>query len=65
MYRASIESREKDYTDFFRKTVYRNDEEMTAVLGTIEDNSFLQEMKESTAIFDRALGNIFAELLES
>mgnify|MGYP002624884958 CR=1 FL=1 len=65
MYRASIESREKDYTDFFRKTVYRNDEEMTAVLGTIEDNSFLQEMKESTEIFDRALGNIFAELLES
>ena len=62
MYQSSIESREKDYTDYFRKIVYRNDEEMTAVLGTLSDNSFLQEMKESTAEFDAALSRIFSEL---
>ena len=64
MYRSSIESREKDYTDFFRKTVYRNDDEMTAVLGTIEDNSFLHEMKETTQKFDKSLSKIFAELIK-
>lgn len=62
MYQSSIESREKDYTDYFRKIVYRNDEEMTAVLGTLSGNSFLQEMKESTAEFDAALSRIFSEL---
>ena len=62
MYKSSVVSREKDYTDYFRKIVYRNDDEMTAGLGTLEDNSFLQEMKEQTEAFDFALSRIFAEL---
>ena len=62
MYKSSVESREKDYTDYFRKIVYRNDDEMTAVLGTLEGNSFLQEMKEQTADFDHALSRIFSAL---
>lgn len=38
-------SRKKDYEDPFRKIVYRNPEEMTAVLGRPEDNSFVQESR--------------------
>jgi len=34
-------SRSKDYENEFRKMVYDNDEEMVAVLGSIENNSFI------------------------
>ncbi len=52
-------SREKDYVDSFRKITFRNDEEMKAVLGNIDDNEFLVEMKEKTQKFNSMLLNIF------
>lgn len=52
-------SREKDYVDSFRKITFRNDEEMEAVLGNIDDNEFLVEMKEKTQRFNSMLLNIF------
>jgi NDP-sugar pyrophosphorylase family protein len=42
-------SRKKDYEDSFRKIVYRNAEEMEAVLGRPEDNSFVKSSKASMA----------------
>ncbi|MBO7625457.1 MAG: DUF4954 family protein, partial [Bacteroidales bacterium] len=33
IYNASLKSREKDYTDYYRNMVYRSDEEMDAVIG--------------------------------
>jgi hypothetical protein len=46
------ESRLKDYTNPFRKQVYENFEEMEAVLGKIDDTSFIvqqeSELKEKT-----------------
>jgi len=51
----SISSREKDYTDPFRKMQYENNKEMEAVLGKISDNSFLKELKEQTATFNKIL----------
>jgi len=52
-------SREKDYVDEFRKITFRNDEEMEAVLGTIDDNEFLSEMKPKTEKFNKALLSLF------
>ena len=36
-------SREKDYSNPFRKMVYDNSEEMDSVLGKMQDNSFIIE----------------------
>jgi NDP-sugar pyrophosphorylase family protein len=38
-------SRKKDFEDPFRKIVYRNDEEMIAVLGKTDENPFVQESR--------------------
>lgn len=46
--KLSISSREKDFTDPFRKMVYRNNEEMKAVLENIEENPFLNNLKQQT-----------------
>jgi len=52
-------SREKDYVDDFRKITFRNDEEMLSVLGKIDDNEFLSEMKAKTKDFNEHLLNLF------
>ncbi len=44
-------SRQKDYSNEFRKMVYDNDEEMKQVLGNISDNSFIKEQKKELKIF--------------
>lgn len=36
-------SREKDYTNPFRQMTYENPEEMDAVVGKLDDNSFIQQ----------------------
>ncbi len=45
------ESRAKDYENPFRKMVYTSDEEMNAVVGKIEDNSFIQRQEEALSTF--------------
>ncbi|MFI5380715.1 MAG: DUF4954 family protein [Tepidisphaerales bacterium] len=47
-------SRKKDFDDPFRQTTFRNPEEMRAVLGTPEDNSFVAQVRQETDAF-RAL----------
>lgn len=42
-------SRKKDYDNVFRQATYRNQDEMLAAVGTIEDNSFVKQMREETA----------------
>jgi len=44
-------SRKKDYDSPFRKMVYSTVEEMEAVIGTIEDNSFVKQVRKETATF--------------
>jgi hypothetical protein len=44
-------TRKKDYENPFRRMVYDSDEEMTAVLGTAEDNGFVKQIREETAAF--------------
>lgn len=45
------QSRLKDFENPFRRATYRNDEEMTAALGTIEDNGFVQQVRAETDKF--------------
>ena len=55
--------REKDYTNFFRAMVYRNEEEMEAVLGTIQDVDFLHQLEQETKAFNNELQVLFSEIL--
>lgn len=62
IYDSSVKSREKDYTDYYRTMVYRNKEEMEAVLGQLSDNSFLKALKKHTAIFTDDVKELFSKL---
>ena len=42
MYKGIYESRQKDYTNPFRKMVYETNDELNKVIGKLEDNSFIQ-----------------------
>jgi hypothetical protein len=42
MYKGIYESREKDYTNPFRKMVYETNDELNKVIGKLDDNSFIQ-----------------------
>jgi hypothetical protein len=44
-------TREKDYSNPFRKMVYDSTEEMNAVVGRLEDNSFIRQEKEAAKKF--------------
>jgi hypothetical protein len=48
------ESRAKDYHNPFRKMVYDNALEMEAVMGSLEDNSFIQQQREALTQFKLA-----------
>jgi hypothetical protein len=44
-------SRKKDFDNPFRQATYRSEEEMTAAIGTIEDNSFVKQVRKETDEF--------------
>ena len=48
-------SRKKDYDNPFRQATYRNTEEMTAAIGTIDDNSFVKQVRQETEEFRKAI----------
>jgi hypothetical protein len=45
-------SRKKDYDNPFRHTTYRNMDEMKAAIGTIDENSFIIQVKQETVDFE-------------
>jgi len=49
--RRVYESRKKDYDNPFMHTTYRNTEEMIATVGTVEDNAFVQQVRQDTGTF--------------
>lgn len=49
------ESRRKDFDNPFRLKTYRNAAEMRAAIGSIEDNSFVQQVREETVEFTHSL----------
>ncbi|NDA62140.1 MAG: DUF4954 family protein [Chitinophagia bacterium] len=51
-------SRMKDYENLFRKMVYSSDDEMFAVLGSPEQNSFLIQQEKETIIIKKTIQQI-------
>jgi hypothetical protein len=51
-------SRKKDYDNTYRQNTYRNMAEMTAAIGTIEDNSFIKQVRSETEEFRKYIEEI-------
>ncbi|MBN1765325.1 MAG: DUF4954 family protein [Sedimentisphaerales bacterium] len=51
-------SRKKDFDNPFRQATYRNIDEMTAAIGTIEDNSFVKQVRNETDQFREIVSEI-------
>jgi hypothetical protein len=51
-------TRKKDYENPFRQATYRNMAEMTAAIGTIEDNSFVKQVRAETEEFKKKIDQI-------
>lgn len=49
------DSRNKDFENPFRLATYRNAAEMSAAIGTIEDNNFIQQVRQETTAFTNKL----------
>ena len=55
-------TRKKDYDNIYRKATYRNEAEMLAATGTIEDNSFIKQTRVETEEAVRALEALRARI---
>jgi len=51
-------SRKKDFDNPFRKITYRNEDEMAAAVGTINDNSFIKQVQKETENFKNSINLI-------
>ena len=51
-------SRKKDFDSPFRRMVYDSEEEMTAVLGSVEDNSFIRQVRRETEAFEQTIASV-------
>ena len=58
----TFKSRQKDFDNPFRKSTYESDAEMEAVIGTIEDNSFIKMIKKETTAFVDKVNKIQTEI---
>jgi hypothetical protein len=58
MVKGIYDSRAKDYSNPFRKMVYDTEEEMNAVVGKLEDNSFINEQREELEKFKKRISQI-------
>ena len=52
------QSREKDYSNPFRMMVYGNEEEMNKVVGSLDDNPFIQQERDGLARYKRNVSRI-------
>ena len=58
MFRNIHDSRAKDYQNEFRKMIYENDEEMDQVLGSLEDNVFINKQEQELEHFRSAVEDL-------
>jgi len=52
------QSRKKDFDNPFRQATYRNPEEMTAAIGTVEDDGFVKQVRAETEDFKKRIQRI-------
>ena len=57
-----IASRKKDYENPFRQMVYEDEKEMDKVVGSLEDNGFIQHKKEELINFSKQVKKILSRL---
>jgi hypothetical protein len=62
MTQGIYDSRSKDYSNSFRRMVYESPEEMNAVNGSLEDNSFIREEKGSLIRYKREVNKLIKNL---
>jgi len=55
-------SRSKDYQNRFRKMLYDNEEEMNMVVGSLEENVFINHQREELERFQNSVNSITARL---
>jgi hypothetical protein len=55
-------SRAKDYSNPFRKMVYETTEEMNAVVGRLQDNSFIRQEKEALKKYRREVAEVIKKI---
>jgi hypothetical protein len=51
-------SRKKDFDNPYRQATYRNIEEMTAAIGTVEEDSFVKQVRDETETFRKTVEDI-------
>jgi hypothetical protein len=51
-------SRKKDYDNTFHRSTFRNENEMTAAIGTIDDNSFILQVRNETEAYKTKVEDI-------
>ena len=56
-------SREKDYTNSFRKMVYDSPEEMNVVVGRLQDNSFIKQEKEAAKKYRKEIDQLLRQFI--
>ncbi len=62
MSKGIYSSREKDYTNPFRKMVYETNQEMNVVIGRIEDNQFIQGQLAEVDRYKKNVKNLIRKL---
>ncbi len=55
-------SREKDYTNPFRMMMYNSPEEMDKVIGSLNDNQFIQQEKEVFSTYKKSVSKIVRKI---
>jgi hypothetical protein len=65
MVKGIYDSRAKDYDNEFRRMVYNNELEMNSVLGSLQNNSFINQEMEALAQFKKEVGGILQKMKSS
>lgn len=55
-------SRKKDYDNPFRRATFRNENEMLATVGSVDENSFIKQVRQETDDFRRTVNEMFKKL---
>jgi hypothetical protein len=58
MFENIRDSREKDYTNPFRQMMYNSPAEMDLVIGSLQENPFIQQEKDSLEAYRKTVGRI-------